>query len=220
MRFSTKAHEGQKRFSGESYITHPVEVANILAELKMDHKCVIAGLLHDVIEDTEHDYQDIEKHFDDEIADMVDGLTKIERMPAKSKKENQAENFLKMIMAMCNDIRILMIKLADRLHNMRTLEFAKQDHKKRISKETLDIYAPLARRLGMNEIAAELEEIGFKTLPASLFNDTKAIQRVEKKAQDDIEKITEKVEEALNARDIPYVYVRSRKNTCTVSIRK
>ena len=141
LRFSTKAHEGQKRFSGESYITHPVEVDNILAELKMDHKCVIAGLLHDVIEDTEHDYQDIEKHFDDEIADMVDGLTKIERMPAKSKKENQAENFLKMIMAMCNDIRILMIKLADRLHNMRTLEFAKQDHKKRISKETLDIYA-------------------------------------------------------------------------------
>ena len=109
LQFAASAHQGQLRSSGASYITHPIEVANILSELKMDHKCIMAGLLHDVIEDTTRDYDDIEQAFDTEIADMVDGLTKIERMPAKSKKENQAENFLKMIMAV-SDIRILMIK--------------------------------------------------------------------------------------------------------------
>ena len=134
LQFAANAHQGQLRLSGASYITHPIEVANILSELKMDHKCIMAGLLHDVIEDTTRDYDDIEQTFDTEIADMVDGLTKIERMPAKSKKENQAENFLKMIMAMCQDIRILMIKLADRLHNMRTLKYMTLGHQKRISK--------------------------------------------------------------------------------------
>jgi guanosine-3',5'-bis(diphosphate) 3'-pyrophosphohydrolase len=212
LQFAANAHQGQLRLSGASYITHPIEVANILSELKMDHKCIMAGLLHDVIEDTTRDYDDIEQTFDTEIADMVDGLTKIERMPAKSKKENQAENFLKMIMAMCQDIRILMIKLADRLHNMRTLKYMTLGHQKRISKETLDIYAPLARRLGLNEIAAELEEIGFHTLYPLRYRTVKrAIQRVESKHRVTLEQITERIEKALNSHDIPYEYVRSRK---------
>jgi guanosine-3',5'-bis(diphosphate) 3'-pyrophosphohydrolase len=189
--FATHAHEGQMRLSGEPYITHPVAVAVILAELKMDYRCVSAGLLHDVIEDTPYDYADIEKQFDKEIASMVEGLTKIERMPAKSRRENQAENFLKMIMAMCSDIRVLLIKLADRLHNMRTLFYAGEEKKKRIARETLDIYAPLARRLGMNEIAAELEEIGFKTsYPLRYATLKRATASIEKKHRMTLEKIT------------------------------
>lgn len=210
--FATKAHAGQERFSGEAFITHPVAVANILAELKMDYKCIIAGLLHDVIEDTDNDYNDIERVFDKEIANMVDGLTKIERMPAKSRKENQAENFLKMIMAMCSDIRVLLIKLADRLHNMRTLEHANEEQKRRISQETLDIYAPLARRLGMNEIGLELEEIGFKTRYPLRYRTLKhAVASIEKKHRMTLEKITQRIEAALNESNIAYEYVRSRK---------
>ena len=210
--FATKAHMGQLRLSGDEYITHPVEVANILAELRMDYKCISAGLLHDVVEDTAYESDDIKKYFDKEIASMVDGLTKIEQMPAKSRKENQAENFLKMIMAMCSDIRVLLIKLADRLHNMRTLSHANNEQKIRTSQETLDIYAPLARRLGMNEVASELEEIGFKTRYPLRYSTLKnAIQQVEKKHRITLEKITQKIESALNARDIAYDYVRSRK---------
>lgn len=210
--FATQAHEGQMRLSGEPYITHPVAVAEILAELKMDYRCISAGLLHDVIEDTDYDYVDIEKQFDKEIAGMVEGLTKIERMPAKSRRENQAENFLKMIMAMCNDIRVLLIKLADRLHNMRTLFHAGEEQKKRIARETLDIYAPLARRLGMNEIAAELEEIGFKTsYPLRYATLRRATMSIEKKHRMTLEKITHKIEAALNTQDIPYAYICSRK---------
>lgn len=212
LQFATKAHQGQIRASGEAYIMHPAAVATILGQLKMDHQCIVAGLLHDVIEDTSYDYHDIEKAFDTEIADMVEGVTKIDRMPAKSKKENQAENFLKMLMAMCHDIRILMIKLADRLHNMRTLDCMSPDHQKRICKETLDIFAPLARRLGMNEIATELEVIGFQTLHPLRYHTLKnAIHRVESKHRVTLEKITERIEAALNSRDIPYEYVRSRK---------
>ncbi|MEC8882331.1 MAG: bifunctional (p)ppGpp synthetase/guanosine-3',5'-bis(diphosphate) 3'-pyrophosphohydrolase [Pseudomonadota bacterium] len=210
--FAVRAHAGQMRFSGEPYITHPIAVATILAELKMDYKCVIAGLLHDVIEDTEFGYSEVEKRFDKEVADMVDAVTKIEKMPAKSRKENQAENFLKMLMAMSSDIRILMIKLADRLHNMRTLEYTTKEHKKRISRETLDIYAPLARRLGMNGIASELEEIGFKVMyPLRYRTLKKAIDRIEKKHRMALEKITMKIEAALNSRNIAHEYVKSRK---------
>ena len=210
--FATEAHYGQTRFSGEAYIIHPIAVATILAELKMDYKCVVAGLLHDVIEDTRFDYADIEKRFDKEIAIMVDAVTKIEKMPTKTRRESQAENFLKMLMAMCSDIRVLMVKLADRLHNMRTLEHTKIEHKKRISQETLDIYAPLARRLGMNEIASELEEIGFRSMyPLRYKTLKKAIERIEKQHRMTLEKITMKIEKELNSRNIAYEYVRSRK---------
>jgi guanosine-3',5'-bis(diphosphate) 3'-pyrophosphohydrolase len=210
--FASKAHDGQIRFSGEPYIIHPVAVAIILADLKMDYKCVMAGLLHDVIEDTTYEHKELEKRFGKEVTAMVDAVTKIKRMPTKSRRESQAENFLKMLMAMCSDIRILMIKLADRLHNMRTLGHTKVMHRKRISGETLEIYAPLARKLGMNEIASELEEIGFRAMHPFRYQAIKrATDKIEKKNRVVLDKITIDLEAALNKRNITYEYVRSRK---------
>lgn len=157
-----KAHIGQIRKSGQDYITHPLAVAEIISSLKLDPRCVSAALLHDVVEDTKVTYQDIHRKFGQDIADLVEGVTKIKRIPAVSKKENQAENFRKLLMAMCKDIRVLIIKLADRLHNMQTIEYMPRTHQIRIALETLDIYAPLARRLGVNTLASQLETLGFE----------------------------------------------------------
>jgi GTP diphosphokinase / guanosine-3',5'-bis(diphosphate) 3'-diphosphatase len=158
------AHRGQRRHSGEPYITHPVAVACILADMHMDAQSIIAALLHDVIEDTEVDKESIAAMFDDVIAELVDGVSKLTQIEFKSRAEARAENFLKMILAMSRDIRVIIIKLADRLHNMRTIEALAPVKRRRIAKETLEIYAPIAQRLGMHTIAIELETLGFAIL--------------------------------------------------------
>ncbi|MGK0297681.1 MAG: guanosine-3',5'-bis(diphosphate) 3'-pyrophosphohydrolase [Gammaproteobacteria bacterium] len=162
--FGVKAHEGQLRKSGEPFIQHPLEVACILADMHMDYQTICAAILHDVIEDTETAKSEIRKLFDKEIAALVDGVSKLTQIQFDSKEEAQAHNFRKMLMAMTNDIRVILVKLADRLHNMRTLGSLKPEQRRRIARETLDIYAPIAQRLGINNIRLELEELGFAVL--------------------------------------------------------
>jgi GTP pyrophosphokinase len=162
--FSAKVHEGQERLSGEPYLVHPVEVAGILADMRLDEVTVAVGLLHDAVEDTLTTLEELERLFGEEVAVLVDGLTKIAKIEFTSAKERQAENFRKMLLAMSKDIRILLVKLADRLHNMRTLSFMNEDARHRVAQETLDIYAPLAHRLGIHWMKQELEELAFRAL--------------------------------------------------------
>ncbi|WP_143871085.1 bifunctional GTP diphosphokinase/guanosine-3',5'-bis pyrophosphate 3'-pyrophosphohydrolase [Catenovulum sediminis] len=158
------AHEGQSRSSGEPYITHPVAVTRILAHMHLDHETLCAALLHDVIEDTEVTKDDLAETFGSIIADLVEGVSKLDKIHFNSKQEAQAENFRKMIMAMVQDIRVILIKLADRTHNMRTLDALRPDKRRRIATETLEIYAPIAHRLGIHDIKNELENLGFKAM--------------------------------------------------------
>ncbi len=162
--FSAEAHEGQKRVSGEPYIHHPLDVAYILGDMRMDYQTLVAAILHDVIEDTPTVKTEIRKKFGKGIAELVDGVSKLDKVKFESFEEAQANNFQKMLMAMSTDIRVILVKLADRLHNMRTLEALKSGKRVRIAKETLEIYAPIALRLGINSIRLELEELGFATL--------------------------------------------------------
>ena len=163
--FAIEAHKNQKRISGVPYVVHPVAVADILAELKLDSATIITGLLHDTIEDTKTTYNIVLKEFGKEVADLVDGVTKISALEEKAAYNSQAENFRKLILATSKDIRVLLVKLADRLHNMRTIDaFKSEDKKKRIAKETMEIYAPLAERMGMNLIRDELEDLSFSIL--------------------------------------------------------
>ncbi len=161
-RFSAVCHQGQQRASGEPYLSHPLEVARLLVDFKMDVTTVTAGLLHDVLEDTEATKEELEREFGKEIADLVDGVTKIGKLAFSSREERQAENFRKMLVAMARDLRVLMIKLADRLHNMRTLDYLPPEKARKIAQETLDIYAPLAHRLGMAKVKAELEDLALR----------------------------------------------------------
>ena len=162
--FSAKAHEGQHRKSGEPYIHHPLEVACILAEMHMDYPTLAAAILHDVIEDTPTLKNEIQKKFGKGVAELVDGVSKLTQITFNTFAEAQAHNFRKMLMAMSNDIRVILVKLADRLHNMRTLGALSPEKRRRIARETLEIYAPIAQRLGINAIRLELEELGFATL--------------------------------------------------------
>jgi GTP pyrophosphokinase len=162
--FSAREHKGQTRSSGEPYLTHPLSVANILADLKLDMTCVVAGLLHDVLEDTLTTREVLEQYFGRDIAHVVEGLTKIARISFNSKEQQQAESFRKMMLAMVDDIRVVLVKLADRLHNMRTLEHLSPRQQERIARETLEIYAPIANRLGMAKIKNELEDLTLRHL--------------------------------------------------------
>ena len=159
--YAEQAHDGQKRRSGEAYITHPLAVADILATMHMDHQSLMAAMLHDVIEDTGISKKAIAGQFGDSVADLVDGVSKLTQIEFESHAEKQAENFQKMALAMANDLRVILVKLADRLHNMRTLGAMPQEKKRRIAKETLEIYAPIAHRLGMNDVRLELEDRSF-----------------------------------------------------------
>src|ERR1700757_2942360 len=162
--YSLKNHEGQTRASGEPYLVHPLEVALVLAEMKMDPIAIAAGLLHDSVEDTSVTIQDIGKDFGEQVAHIVEGVTKISKIDFATREEQQAENLRKMMLAMVDDIRVVLIKLADRLHNMRTLEHLPSERQLKIAQETLEIYAPIAHRLGMGKIRGELEDLGFRYL--------------------------------------------------------
>ena len=160
--FCLQQHQGQKRASGEPYVVHPLEVALVLAELKMDSTAIAAGLLHDAVEDTDVTTTEIENQFGEQVAHIVDGVTKLDRIKFANREDQQAENIRKMLLAMVTDVRVVIIKLADRLHNMRTLEHLKPEKRQKIAKETLDIYAPLAHRLGMGKLRGELEDLAFR----------------------------------------------------------
>ena len=162
--FAKKLHEGQYRISEEPYIIHPVEVAKILVDLKADINTIIAAFLHDILEDTDTKPEEIEKNFSTDVLNLVQGVTKLGKLQFKSTEERQAENFRKMFIAMASDIRIIFLKLADRLHNMRTLNFMAASKQQRIAQETLDVFAPLANRLGIGKIKAELEDLSLRYL--------------------------------------------------------
>src|SRR6056300_55719 len=163
--FAESAHATQKRHSGDPYISHPIAVANILAELRLDGPTITTALLHDTIEDTNITYQDVETKFGKEIADLVDGVTKLSKLENQGKEITLGENFRKLILATAKDIRVLLVKLADRLHNMGTISsISREDKRKRIAQETMEIYAPLADRMSMHRIRDELEDLSFEIL--------------------------------------------------------
>jgi guanosine-3',5'-bis(diphosphate) 3'-pyrophosphohydrolase len=199
--YSLKHHEGQTRASGEPYLVHPLEVALVLAEMKMDQVAVAAGLLHDSVEDTSVTIQDIRQEFGEQVAHIVEGVTKISKIDFVTREEQQAENLRKMMLAMVDDIRVVLIKLADRLHNMRTLEHLPPERQQRIADETLEIYAPIAHRLGMGKIRGELEDLGFRFLdPVGYEQVEKAINARRKQGEAFLSKmqqiITDKLKEA------------------------
>ena len=162
--FSEQAHDGQFRVSGEPYISHPLAVANILGKLHLDSQALTAALLHDVMEDTKVTKTDIAKRFGKPVAELVDGVSKLDRIEFQTHEDAQAENFRKMLLAMARDVRVMLIKLADRLHNMRTLDGLPAEKRRRIARETMEIYAPIANRLGLNSIYQELEDLSLQHL--------------------------------------------------------
>ncbi len=205
--YATKAHENQYRKSGEQYITHPMEVAKILAELELDVETIAAGLLHDVIEDTEITFEDIEREFGTEVAELTDGVTKLGKIAYKSKEETQAENMRKMFLAMGKDIRVILIKLADRLHNMRTLKHMKPEKARDISLETIEIYAPIANRLGISKIKLEMEDIALRYIDPDAYYDLVEKIAHKKEERDEyinsvIDQISDKLDEANIQADI------------------
>ena len=199
--FGAQAHQGQRRLSGEPYISHPVAVASILADLHMDHRTIEAALLHDVIEDTPTLKEEINTRFGPEVARLVDGVSKLTQIKFKSRAEAQAENFRKMILAMVEDIRVILVKLADRLHNMRTLGAMPAPKRRRIANETLEIYAPIAHRLGMSAMRMELEDLGFQALHPNRYRIlAKHLKRSRTHQREMLSKISESLTQAL-ARD-------------------
>jgi len=197
--FALKAHAGQKRVSGDSFITHPLGVAIILSELELDLVTIITGLLHDVLEDTPVTYEEIEQEFGEEVASLVDGVTKLSRMEFRSKEEHQAETWRKMFVAMARDIRVILVKLADRTHNMRTLRFLNNLKQVEIARETLDIYAPLAHRLGIYKIKWELEDLAFRYLnPEGYYFLVDKLAKKRKEREEFINQVIALLQEKLN----------------------
>ncbi|MCT4605401.1 MAG: bifunctional (p)ppGpp synthetase/guanosine-3',5'-bis(diphosphate) 3'-pyrophosphohydrolase [Marinisporobacter sp.] len=195
--FAEAAHEGQVRKSGEKYFIHPVEVAKILVQLDMDDATIIAGLLHDVIEDTKYEYEEIKKEFSEEIAILVEGVTKLGSFTYETKEERQAESLRKMFLAMAKDIRVIIIKLADRLHNMRTLKYMNEQKKREKAKETLEIYAPIAHRLGISKIKWELEDLCLRYIDPEGYYDL--VEKVAKKKREREEYINQVIRELMKA---------------------
>ncbi|MDY6942605.1 MAG: bifunctional GTP diphosphokinase/guanosine-3',5'-bis pyrophosphate 3'-pyrophosphohydrolase [Pseudomonadota bacterium] len=193
--FGARAHEGQRRLTGEPYIYHPLAVARILAEMRLDHRSIMAAILHDVIEDTPTAKEHIAEEFDQEVADLVDGVSKLTQINNKSKAEAQAESFRKMMLAMVEDIRVILIKLADRVHNMRTLGVMRPEKRRRIARETLGIYGPIANRLGMNSMRLELEDLGFAALYPLRY---RVLSEAMKRARGNRKRIIQQIEETLS----------------------
>jgi len=192
--YAEQAHDGQRRRSGEAYVTHPLAVANILADMHMDHQSLMAAMLHDVIEDTGIPKDALVAQFGETVAELVDGVSKLTQMNFETKAEAQAENFQKMAMAMARDIRVILVKLADRLHNMRTLEVLAGEKRRRIAKETLEIYAPIANRLGMHTMRVEFEDLGFKAMHPMR---SERIRAAVRRARGNRNEIVEKIEQSL-----------------------
>jgi GTP pyrophosphokinase len=209
--FSALHHKGQKRASGEPYLVHPLEVADILADMRLDEVSVSTGLLHDVVEDTLVDLDTIRTYFGDEITLLVDGLTKIAHISNLSKERQQAENVRKMVLAMITDVRVVLIKLADRLHNMRTMQFLKPEKRARISQETLDIYAPIAHRLGMGKLRSELEDLSFQNLyPDEYKRLAKDVDARRPELEAILEKIKDTITVKLRENDVPVMAIEGR----------
>ena len=209
--FSALEHKGQVRHSGEPYLVHPLEVASILADMRLDPVAIAAGLLHDVVEDTLTTIEKIQEHFGPEVAHVVEGVTKISAIPFSSSEERQAENFRKMLLAMVDDIRVILVKLADRLHNMRTLSHMPEDRQQRTAQETLDIYAPIANRLGMSKIKNELEELSFKYLdPGGYQALTAKVENKRKAAEAEIDYLKTTVIAKLSEAQVPVTQVDGR----------
>src|SRR5664279_5097982 len=201
--FSQRQHEGQTRASGEPYLAHPLEVATVLAEMRLDTTAIAAGLLHDSIEDTEVTVDDIRREFGEQVAHIVEGVTKISKIEFASREEAQAESVRKMVLAMVDDIRVVLIKLADRLHNMRTLQHLTPERQKTIAKETLEIYAPIAHRLGMGKIRGELEDLAFQYVDPIAYNQVKdAIESRRKEGEAFLAKVQGVIEEKLKENNI------------------
>jgi GTP diphosphokinase / guanosine-3',5'-bis(diphosphate) 3'-diphosphatase len=209
--FSALEHKGQVRHSGEPYLVHPLEVADFLADMKLDVVAVAAGLLHDVVEDTLATPERIAELFGPEIAHVVEGVTKIGAIPFSSSEERQAENFRKMLLAMVDDIRVILVKLADRLHNMRTLQHLPEERRLKIAQETLDIYAPIANRLGMSKVKNELEELSFKYLEPKAYEALRAkVQAKRKTADAVIDELTRTIRAKLEEAQIPVTHLDGR----------
>jgi GTP pyrophosphokinase len=209
--FSAREHKGQKRASGESYLVHPLEVANILAQMKLDEVSVATGLLHDVVEDTLVDLDTIHQYFGEEITHLVDGLTKIAQISNISREEQQAENVRKMLLAMVDDVRVVLVKLADRLHNMRTLQYLSVEKRKRIAQETMDIYAPIAHRLGMGKLRGELEDLAFRHLHPEDYREL--AEQLEKRRSENeafLKGVTDRIERKMREAEVPFVRVEGR----------
>jgi len=202
--FSATSHAGQTRLSGEPYLSHPLEVANLLAEMRLDAASVAAGLLHDTVEDTKATVEEIDEMFGEEVADIVDGVTKISMISFESKEEAQAENTRKMIFAMAEDIRVVLVKLCDRLHNMRTLSYHGKPEKQRlIAQETMDIYAPLANRLGLHRLKTELEDLSFRyTKPEIFAQINEGVDKLYVKAEVYIDEVVNKLRQLVDENEI------------------
>ncbi len=201
--YAEQAHEGQMRRSGDRYITHPLAVAHILADLRLDHQSLMAAMLHDVIEDTGIPKEALAEQFGEDVAELVDGVSKLTQIEFRSRAEAQAENFQKMTLAMARDIRVILVKLADRLHNMRTLGPMPYEKRQRIATETLDIYAPIANRLGMHAVCTELEDLGFSSLyPMRSKYISKAVEKLRGSHREIIEEIRGKLQEKLDERGL------------------
>src|SRR5262245_16362732 len=209
--FSAREHRGQIRKSGEPYLVHPLEVANILAELKLDPVCVATGLLHDIVEDTSTSVKEIEDYFGPEIAHLVDGLTKIAKLDHSSYEERQALNVRKMLLAMVDDVRVVLVKLADRLHNMRTLEYLQPDKRRRIAQETVDVYAPIAHRLGMARVRGELEDLAFQHLEPEEYQKLKELVESRRlRLEAFLEEVKQRIMDMMSASGIQVVYLEGR----------
>jgi len=209
--FSALEHKGQVRHSGEPYLVHPLEVADLLADMKLDVAAVAAGLLHDVVEDTLTTPERIAELFGPEIAHVVEGVTKIGAIPFSSSEERQAENFRKMLLAMVDDIRVILVKLADRLHNMRTLQHLPEDRRIKIAQETLDIYAPIANRLGMSKVKNELEELSFKYVEPKAYEALRAkVEAKRKMAEKVIDQLTHTIRAKLDDAQVPFIHLDGR----------
>ena len=202
--YAEQAHEGQYRHSGDAYVTHPLAVASILSEMHMDHQSLMAAMLHDVIEDTGDTKTPIKSQFGNTVADLVDGVSKLNKITFSSHAEAQAENFQKMAMAMAKDLRVILVKIADRLHNMRTLKVLAPDKRRRIGRETLDIYAPIANRLGMNNVRVEFEELCFAALyPMRARRITAAVKRIRGNRKEIVLQIQTSLEACLEREGLP-----------------